>query len=337
MKKSAFLLLSVLLAVASFGATDRADSILKLLNTRSAASPKAYAAAASAVMEDARRGDILPQYVVAVLSESPDWPAEKRLAPDVREEYLKRSEAHIKALAEEGNKALAWYLVYLRTHEESALQNAVDGGNVQALNAAGTARLKAALGNDGLDADEAESIKRTCHGYFKRAAEAGDANGLNNLGICLQNGFGCGKDEAEAFSCFSKAAQKGHAEAVNNLGRFYREGVCVRRDLAIARRCFQVSAGQGNPSGQLNFALALLRGEGAAADPDRGIALLVNLADAGELEAVDCLFLCYSQGLGAVKPDATKSLYWMFRARAARGDRNAARWVKENDESTHDR
>lgn len=336
MKKAPLLLLSCLLAFA-VPAGERADTILKLLNTRTSSSPRAYALAAAEVAADARRGSLLPQFVVAVLSETSDWPASERLAPEVRTRYLENSAPRIKEMAEAGGNAFAWYLLYLKDRDETALQKAVTGGNVQALNLAGTSRLMAVLGSSSDDDLEAEGVKRTCFGYFRQAADMGDANGLNNLGLCHQNGYGCPKDEAAAFACFSKAAQQGHAEAVNNLGRFHREGICVKKDYVAALRCFRLSAGQGNVSGQLNYSLALIRGEGIEADPEKGLSQLESMASRGVEEAMDCLSECYARGVGKVEPDAKKSLYWMFRARAARGDANAAKWLKENDESTHDR
>ena len=336
MKRFALLFLASLLAVAAVGEAGCADSILRLLNTRASSGPRAYAAAAAVVADEARRGEALPQFLVAVLSETPDWPAAERLTEAARKRYLAASAPRIKSLAD-GGQALAWYLLYLRDHDAAALQKAVDGGNVQALNTVGTLRLTEVLETTPDTLDQDGAVKRMCFGYFKRAADLGDANGLNNLGLCHQNGWGCAKDEAAAFACFSKAAQKGHAEAVNNLGRFHREGICVKKDLAAALRCFRLSAAQGNASGQLNYALALLRGEGIAADAARGLELLEGLAAAGQAEAMDCLAECYAKGVGGLTSDARKSLYWMFRARAARGDRHAAKWLKENDESTHDR
>ncbi len=335
MKRLLSLLVVFIMAGVALAADGRVEPILKLLNSRASSSLRTYASAVTSVSAAARRGDLLSQYVVAVLSDAADWPTAARLTPREKARYLESTRERIRTLAEQENHAFAWYLLYLENREESCLQKAVDGGNVQALNAAGTRRLMAALQNP--EDDEAESVRRTCFGYFKRAADQGDANGLNNLGLCRQNGWGCEKDEAAALDCFRKAAQQGHAEAVNNMGRFFREGIGVKRNLAVALRCFRLSAGQGNVSGELNYALALIRGEGVAADAEKGVAILESAAVRGEVEAMDCLSECYLTGVGEIKPDAMKSTAWLMRARAARGDKAAAEWIRTYDENSHDR
>lgn len=331
--------LALLLAVAARGAADSVEAIRHLLNSRTSGSPRAYVAAAVTAKAAAKAGQPAAQYVVAILSQSPDWPEAERLTPEERADYLARNRPLIKAMAETKDNCFAWYLLYLESGDETALEKAIAGGNPQALNAVGTRRLTALL-EDPAAADEpeaAEDIKRVCFAYFKRAADQGDANGLNNLGLCYQNGFGCLKDEATALGCFSKAAQQGHSEAVNNMGRFYREGIGVKRDLAAALRCFRLSAGQGNVFGQLNYSLALMRGEGTEPDIDQGLRLLESLARHGTVEAVDCLAEIYAKGIGTMKPDAQKAAIWAVHMRAVRGDKNAAEWLKENDARTHDR
>lgn len=331
-------ILLVVAALASsfaFAAEPSAADLLRLLNSRSSGSPRLFASAAREVSGKAREGHLLHQFVMALLSEEKGLPDDIRPTPAEREAYLEKARSRIRALAEERNNPLAWYLLYLDSRDTALLDKAVAAGNIQALNAAGTARMMRAL--DDPDRESREEMMRTCFGYFKQAADQDDANGLNNLGICHQNGYGCPKDEAAAFACFTRAAKQGHAEAINNLGRFHREGIVVEKDLAAALRCFRLSAGQGNYWGQVNYALALIRGEGAPADVARGIDLLESIAAGGNADAMDCLANCYAKGLGELQPDSWKAAVWTVRARAARGDKNAAEWLKENHEDTHDR
>ncbi len=334
MKRLFFLLPALLLTGAAFAAQGRTDAIERLLNSRASTSPRTYAKAVSAVAEAARKGDVLSQYVIAILCDTSDWPASARLNDKTQARYLAKTEPRLRKMAEKDGDAFAWYLLYLGTRDESYLKKAVEGGNVQALNAMGTKRLTAALADP---ATTTSFIQETCFIYFKKAADLGDANGLNNLGLCYQNGWGCAVDLKTAFACFSKAAQQGHAEAINNLGCFHREGLYVKQDYVAALRCFKVSAGQGNTSGQLNYALAVLRGEGIRANPEKGIELLESLAGRGQLEAMDCLSAIYLRGVGGVEPSARKSTLWMLRARAARGDKPAAAWLKEYNENTYGR
>ena len=337
MKRPILFALTLMLSAASFGAADTDGAVRLLLARRSSVDARKYAAAVERVMEGARNGMLVPQFVAAVLSESSDWPASARLTPECRKAYLDRSRPYLQTVAERENNALAWYLLYLDSHDETCLEKAADGGNPHALNQLGTRRLTVVLQDPGADPEERREILRTSFSSFRRAADQGDANGLNNLGICLQNGWGCVRDEAKAFDCFSRAAQKGHTEAINNLGRFYREGVYVEQNLKRALRCFRMAAEQGDVSGKINYLLAMIRGEGMPADVPQGIRLLERMASRGQVEAMDCLSECYSTGLGTLEPNAAKSVLWMMRSRAAQGDANAAEWLKENHESTDDR
>lgn len=337
MKRPLLLASLLLLATGSFGASDTVSSVRLLLERRVSGDPGKYAEAVDTVVAGARNGMIVPQFVVAVLSEAPDWPASARISPERREEYLQRSRPHLQTVAERMNNAFAWYLLYLDSHDETCLEKAADGGNPPALNQLGTRLLTEVLRDPGADPEDRAKTMRKCFSFFRRAADQDDANGLNNLGICLQNGWGCTKDEAKAFDCFSRASHKGHMEAINNLGRFYREGIHVKQDLGRALRCFRMAAEQGDVSGRINYILAMMRGEGMEPDVPRGIRLLEGMAARGHVEAMDCLSECYSKGIGALEADAMKSVLWMMRSRAAQGDANAAEWLKENHESTDGR
>jgi TPR repeat protein len=56
--------------------------------------------------------------------------------------------------------------------------------------------------------DEAEAV-----GWYRKAAEQGDAGAQYNLGLCHEIGRGVAQDEAEAVSWYAKAAEQGHAAA----------------------------------------------------------------------------------------------------------------------------
>lgn len=337
MKRPLLFALTLMLTAVALGASDAVDAVRQVLARRLSGNPRTYAAAVDRVMEGARNGMLVPQFVAAVLSESSEWPASARLTPERRKEYLERSRPHLQTVAERMNNAFAWYLLYLDSHDEACLEKAADGGNPHALNQLATRRLTLVLQDPEADPDQRRETMRACFTSFRRAADQDDANGLNNLGICLQNGWGCDRDEAKAFDCFSRASRKGHTEAINNLGRFYREGVYVERDLARALRCFRMAAEQGDVSGRINYALAIIRGEGMEPDAPKGIRLLESMASRGQVEAMDCLSECYSKGIGKLEADAMKSVLWMMRSRAAQGDANAAEWLKENHESTDGR
>lgn len=315
-------------AFASFAEDAGGNAVLELLNSRSAGGRTQYVRAARRVAEDARRGLLLQRFLAAVMSDEPSIPAELRLSAKERIDYLEESRPKILEFAEKRGNGLAWYLLYLESGDESQLDRAVECRNVQAMNARGTHLVSGILSSPGDAASDAETMQRA-FGLFEDASRQGDANAFNNLGICYQNGYGCEKSEEKALESFRRAAAMGHPEAINNEGRFHREGIGVARDLAAAFACFRKSASLGNEWGILNYALALLRGEGTKADAKRAVELLTYVAKRGRPEAMDVLSDVYGDGADGVEPDAEASVVWMMRARAARGDSAAKHWLKE--------
>ena len=55
--------------------------------------------------------------------------------------------------------------------------------------------------------------------YFRKAADAGDAEAMFNLGYCYYNGNGIAEDRAKAKQLWSKAADMGHEYAGEVLTR----------------------------------------------------------------------------------------------------------------------
>lgn len=349
-------------------AKDSSNAIARLLNSRAAGSPRAYTEAARIVARDAAAGHPLQQFVLALVSEDAGFPPEAKIDPEVRKRYLNQSRQKIRLLAESKGNALAWYLLSLEENNLTYLKRAAEGGNVQALNAWGTITLTQALQNTGVDTNDVSKILVKSFGYFKAAAEQGDANGEYNLGMCYLHGYGCARDQDLAFNCFRTSALAGHPEAINNIGGFYRDGVVVEKNLEQAAKWFKKSADFGNAYGQLNYALALQRGEGVPRDREAALAIFKAAAEQGHAEAMnaygmcfytgdgvekspaeavhwfrqsaklgfppamDNLASCYKLGLG-VRGDEKESTVWKVRAMAARGDRNAAAWLTQNGHS----
>lgn len=355
-------------ALAPAAAGNSADAVVRLLNSRAAGSYRVYAEAAETVAKEAAAGRPLQQFVLAVVSTDPEAPEAAKISKELRERYLAQSRDRIQALAEKKGNSFAWYLLALEANDPKLFKRAADGGNVQAMNAWGTHSLTQALVGGGDDQDETERVVRRAFGYFKAAADLKDANGIYNLGMCYLNGYGVEPDRDRAFDCFRAAAELGHPEAINNIGAFYRDGIVVEKDLAVATKWFARSAAMRNAYGELNYALALQRGEGVDQDFKRALELLQDAAGRGNAEAMNAygmsLYLgegvaqdyeealkwyrksasqgnalameniaaCYDLGRG-VKKNVAMATVWKIRARAARGDRHAAAWLKQNGHS----
>ena len=77
------------------------------------------------------------------------------------------------------------------------------------------------------------------------------------------------------------------------------------------------------------FGVALWKGEGVAADPRRAFRLFMRAAGAGYPPAMENVSTCYERGSG-VEADERLAVEWKIRSRAARGDRNAQAWLRQN-------
>jgi len=363
--KKTFVFSLALLAFSPLAADKSSDAIVRLLNSRSAGSPRTYAEAAEVVAADAAAGRPLQQFILAVVANDADLPPKLRLSADRRMEYLDKSRDKIRMLAEKKNNALAWYLLSLEKNDMKYLKLAADGENVQALNAWGTLTLTQAMGDPNVDTNELDAVMAKSFKCFKMAADQGDGNGLYNLGMCYLRGYGCQGDQSLAFKYLRASAEKGHAEAINNIGGFYRDGIVVEKNLETAAQFFERSANLGNGYGQFNYALALQRGDGVERDAAKALELLRQASMRGNAEAMnsygmcfytgdgvgkdepvavkwflasaargfppamDNLSACYELGRG-VRKDTKESTVWKVRAMAARGDRNAAAWLQQN-------
>lgn len=343
---------------------DPANAIMRLLNSRASGSRKGYADAAEEVAKKAKEGSPVYGFVLALISRESDAPPAAQLDEETRTKYLDSCRGKIKHLALEKNNSMAWYLLSLDANDTNLLHRAADAGNIQAQNAWGAFILTHAM-DEGVSTNEQKRVMGLAFDYFKKAADTGDANGLYNLGTCHARGYGTPKDEQSAFNCFRAAAEKEHPEAINNIGWFFREGRVVEKDLEMATRWFAKSAACENPYGQYNYGLAFQRGEGVPKDLKKAAELFRIAGDRGCIEAINSygvalwrgegvrenhrkafqqfiraanlgyppamenIATCYSRGTG-VPADENRATEWKIRSRAARGDRNAQAWLRQN-------
>lgn len=316
-------------AAAVTNITTSADAIARLLNSRSAGVPRTYLEAAEIVAADAKRGAPLQRFVLALISNDRYAPECAKLDDETRKLYLDSAREKILTMAERTDNSLAWYLIAVEKGDTNLLHRAAKLGNVQALNAWGSHLISQA--EHSYDPVARHTYLTEAFKSFKAAAKQHDYNGIYNLGMCFSRGLGVEKDPNNAFTCFCSAAKRGHAEAINTIGGFFREGLLVKKDLKKANKWFKKSCDFNNRYGQLNYGLALLRGEGVAEDTAEAVRLFTLSAEQGCAEAALCLSSCYDRGVG-VEKDVLKALKWKMHARAMNGDEAARDWLKLNGE-----
>ena len=109
--------------------------------------------------------------------------------------------------------------------------------------------------------DDAEAVKP-----YRKAAEQGDADAQNNLGVIYSVGGAVPQDYAAAVQWYRKAAEQGHADAQNNLGAMYYQGEGVTQDYAEAVKWWRKAAEQGYAIAQNNLGTMYRHGYGVAQD-----------------------------------------------------------------------
>jgi TPR repeat protein len=136
---------------------------------------------------------------------------------------------------------------------------------------------------------------------YRQAADFGDSNGLNNMGLMFLRGQGVTKDYSEAERHFRKAADAGNPRGVINLGRLYIFGFGVAKNYDEAVRLFRKAADAGNAtaSGQLAYMYAF--GFGVSKNYDEAARLYRRGSESGDSESMNGLGRMYEFGLGVAR------------------------------------
>ncbi len=85
------------------------------------------------------------------------------------------------------------------------------------------------------------------------AAEQGDAEAQDHLGLMYTKGQGVPQDYVEARTGFRKAAEQGFAAAQNNLGVMYYQGQGVPLDYVQVHKWFNLAASKGDKNARKNL------------------------------------------------------------------------------------
>ena len=104
---------------------------------------------------------------------------------------------------------------------------------------------------------------------YRKAAEQGDAEAQNTLGVMYARGEGVSQDNAEAVKWYRKAAERGHVVAQDNLGNMYQYGFGVPQDYVQAHMWYNLAGAQAQIFGGTRDELAKLMTPGQIAEAQR--------------------------------------------------------------------
>jgi TPR repeat protein len=152
--------------------------------------------------------------------------------------------------------------------------------------------------------------------WYEKGAAAGNTVGMRNLGILYRDGSGVAKDPTEARKWFEKAVAAGNTEAMNSLGLLYETGNGVPLDYATARKWFEKAVAAGNAGGMVNLGFLYDRGYGVTQDYTQARKWYEKAAAAGNAVGMKNVGVLYRDGFGVAK-DPAEARKWFDKAVAA--------------------
>jgi len=159
--------------------------------------------------------------------------------------------------------------------------------------------------------------------WFRRAADAGDAEGAFRLGVMLVQGIGAERaDAAEGKRWLVKAGELGHRDAQYALGEMHAAGADgVEADVGEAFRWFRRAAEDGDVDALCAVGDSYSSGAGVAEDVEEAMRWYRRAAEGGLARAQNNMGFAYQKGFGVPQDDA-EAVRW-FRRAAQQGDPRA--------------
>jgi tetratricopeptide (TPR) repeat protein len=161
---------------------------------------------------------------------------------------------------------------------------------------------------------------------YQKAADAGYAMAMNNIGALYEGGSGVPQNYDEAARWYAKAVAAGEPIAMVDLGWQYEHGHGVKKDLAEARRLYEGAVNAGVPAGMNNLGLMYMYGSGVPRDYAQARRLFEQGIALGDAANMNDLGVLYSAGRG-VPRDARTARQWFEKA-AALGNPEAKQNLK---------
>lgn len=167
----------------------------------------------------------------------------------------------------------------------------------------------------------------TAESIWRKQAEAGDGQAMNNLGVLYDLGQGVEPDMGRALHWFAESAKTGHPSGMSNYGRMLEQGRGIEANPAEAARWFDLAARQGLPEAQYNLGMLYELGRGVSQDFKAAAAWYSRAAAQQQTEALFRIGHFYRIGQGVAKNPARAVL--LLYAAAMNGDPNAMKDLEE--------
>jgi TPR repeat protein len=153
-------------------------------------------------------------------------------------------------------------------------------------------------------------------------SEKGDTGALITLGGFYAEGFGVQKNFSKARECYEKAAQAGMAEGIYNVGVCWEVGMGSAADSARAAEYFRRAAGMKLPQALFKMSVILDSGAGVERNEQASIDYMAQAAASGHPDAASIMGLVYLSGLRGQKQNTDEGMK-MLKAAASSGNVDA--------------
>lgn len=148
---------------------------------------------------------------------------------------------------------------------------------------------------------------------YQRAADLGNARGMDQLGNLFWNGHGVPQDYAQALTWYRRAADLGDADAMNTVGDSYWWGLGEPQDYAQALAWYRKAADRGSANSMFMIGYSYHAGVGVPGDDEQSLAWYRKAAELGFSKAMFCVGDAYRDGRG-VPQDHIEALAWYRKA-----------------------
>ncbi len=154
-----------------------------------------------------------------------------------------------------------------------------------------------------------------------------DAVEMFRRGLAYENGDGIGQDYTEAMVWYKKAAEAGNADAMNNIGYMYENGRGAEQNVSTAMDWYKKAAELGNASAMSNIGVLYYTGKGVAQNYQEAMNWFQSSAENGNTEVLYLIGSMFEKGLGVPK-DMEKAAEYYTKA-AENGDRAASERLEQ--------
>ena len=155
---------------------------------------------------------------------------------------------------------------------------------------------------------------------YEKAAETGNLEALENIGVMYSKGLGVEKNVTKAMEYLEKAAEMGSAKAHNSMANLYLAGNGVEKDTQTALQHFQTAADSGDIDSQSSLSSLYFSGKIVPKDQKKALEYLLKAVAAGHPPAVYQLGKMFLEGSSVVQScENALTLFWLVATKGPAG------------------